>query len=199
MYENSRFIMHSDIMKKYKIEKGVICGINIKKIYNPLNVGLFIHVKTANDDQYDLIWKLYNRVEMGCNGTMRAVDIKQISANNVTAIYSEKDGRVSQKNIRKSLKKGISKHDVLTAEFKESPLLFEIFNTCGVEEWVQIIGSIVDLSIIPITSEREYWERPLIFMQAIANPTQIIAPDYFDIQTRDQDFLKRVGLLYQSR
>lgn len=177
------------------IEIGTVCGINIKPIDRPNNIGLFLHIRVPNGDQYDFIWKLYDNLELIDDIYVQKEridvkfnDIKALSRNCCSWIGKDKN---------KELKKGLKKSDSLTVHRNIYPLIPAIFNKCGVKEWVEVIGSNVQISTIPRNKEDTYRPIPLPYIRRIDDPNfRIMVPHYFDIQTQDQKFIDYVDDIY---
>lgn len=208
---------------KTELVKCTVCGINIKPIpcvneSRKGELGLFLHIRVPNGDQYDYIWKLYNHLLVSDynydDPKMTGVVVDQTFTNlpvkHIQTIEDERYNLIGiprKKDVKKTLKKGLKKHYVLSGITNTTPVIPNLFKLLGANEWVEVIGAEVMLPVLRVAGPDE----PLIIDPTVYGcnypdlsifPARELGPDepelhmtpaYIDIHTSDRALAAIIG------
>lgn len=210
-------------------EVGTVCGVNIKPIYtnilhtsaSPFSpyrydviMGIFLHVRMPDGDQYDLIWNLVRdmdteeRISFASQNTIYKDDVGIWKCRHyvkcaLQALYSitrihngaaetyYNGFSFKPKSVKEVIKNKLKKKDIVKMELQTPLIIPQIFELCGVNEWVELIGSKVRLRLSNwIRYGRKHTEQPYVAVApADRQPTDYelvyIQPDMIEIHSND--------------
>lgn len=224
------FNSSSKVIGSYDIVKCTVCGVNIKPIMidktaddeptKGYDLGLFLHVRIPNGDQYDLIWRLHSDLEYDDESTKIAEkvnvytsvgDIEKVVVPGVLFDDVYIMGKKPWKDLRN--KKLLNKHTKLRFQCTTYPIIPNILQVLGVNEWVEIIGAPIYVNVpkmLPVADIGIDMSNPRAafpigcynveeYERSISDPDTADAyrtyPNYFEIHTSDEELLEYINNL----
>lgn len=184
-----------------RVNSGTVVGVNIKKCHMSKDTdvetyGLFLHVSVDINGvkaQYDIVFDLFTNDVFHPSVLTKNIDMFSKSR------LVKKPAVMTWKQLKKLWNKAkaykkkldVGEYSPFRYSLRESSPIVELLDVCAVNEWVEIIGSTVNLeTIIPVNPD----DISPIFMEVhsindLSNliHTHMIIPNLFQIHTDDAD------------